>query len=378
MWWKGWLEIKNNDLYIILKFALCIYIAWGSLEGNILNIIIVSFILTYIITVFIKNILYNKYKLVSLIISIFQLTITIAFTINYIDLGIFLVSITIGEYFIYEREKIKLGSIMYMVPLFLVRKSNKIEDIIIISIIILIFIINDNSKRSKILKCIHLEEKQRNTIYKLNNKLVKERDIQEQILYTTRLEERNQISTRLHDKIGHTISGTLLQLEAIKIILDADKDKGFSMLDVCTDNLREGMNDIRMTLRNIKPKEEELGINRIKKILDEKIKGTRIIGKVSYKGDLDKISSKVWLLFIQGITELTTNSIKYSNCDLITINIEVLKKFIKLEIKDNGQGCKNINKGIGINSLEDKINGMEGKIIISGENGFSVIILIPY
>ena len=191
---------------------------------------------------------------------------------KYIDLGIFLVSITIGEYFIYEREKIKIGSVLYIAPLFLVRKSNRIQDITVISIIILIFIINDNIKRNKILKCTNLEEKQRNTIYKLNNKLVKERDIQEQILYTARLEERNQISTRLHDKIGHTISGTLLQLEAIKIILDIDKDKGFSMLDVCTDNLRDGMNDIRMTLRNIKPKEEELGINRIKKILDEKIK----------------------------------------------------------------------------------------------------------
>lgn len=309
---------------------------------------------------------------------IFQLIITLIFTIEYADLGIFLVSITIGEYFIYEKEMIRLGSILYIIPLFLVSESNKIIEIIIISIIILIFMINDNIKKNKILKYIDLEEKQRNTIYKLNSKLVKERDMQEQILYTARLEERNQISTRLHDKIGHTISGTLLQLEAIKIILETDKEKGFSMLDICTDNLREGMNDIRMTLRNIKPKEEELGINRIKKILDEKVKGTRIISKVSYKGDLDKISSNVWLLFIQGITELSTNSIKYSNCDLITTNIEVLKKFIKIEIRDNGQGCENIKKGIGINSLEDKINSMEGKMIISGENGFSVIILIPY
>lgn len=375
---KGELDIKNNDFYIMLKFVLCIYIARGSLEANVSAIVVVSFILIYIITIFIKNILSNKYKLLCQIILIFQLIITLAFTIEYIDLGIFLVSITIGEYFIYEREQVKVGSVLYIAPLFLVRDSSKIDHIIIISIIILIFMINDNIKKNKILKYKNLEEKQRNTIYKLNSKLVKERDMQEQILYTARLEERNQISTRLHDKIGHTISGTLLQLEAIKIILDTDKEKGFSMLDICTDNLREGMNDIRMTLRNIKPKEEELGINRIRKILDEKIKGTRIIGKVSYSGDLDKISSKVWLLFIQGITELTTNSIKYSNCDLVTINIEVLKKFIKIEIRDNGQGCKNIKKGIGINSLEDKINNMEGKMIINGDNSFSIIILIPY
>ena len=55
--------------------------------------------------------------------------------------------------------------------------------------------------------------------------------------------------------------------------------------------IREGMEEIRMTLRNIKPSEEELGINRIRKILDEKIKDTDIKGKVTYNGDLDKVNS---------------------------------------------------------------------------------------
>ncbi|MDZ5038501.1 histidine kinase, partial [Clostridium perfringens] len=118
-----------------------------------------------------------------------------------------------------------------------------------ILVIILIAIINDNIQCSKLKRFEDIEEKQRKSINKLQDKLAKERYIQEQILHTARLEERNKISTRLHDKIGHTVSGTLLQLEAIKLIIDTDKENAYVMLDSCTENLRAGMEEIRMALR---------------------------------------------------------------------------------------------------------------------------------
>lgn len=275
---------------------------------------------------FLKAILVNKHINYCKIIIILQIIFSFLFSINFIESSILLTSISLGEYFIYDLNKIKLGSIIYFIPIYFIKNSNEISTIFISSIILLISIINDSIKKGQLLKYSELEIKQGILISNLNNKLIKEKDMQEQILHTARLEERNEISIRLHDKIGHTISGTLLQLEAAKIIFDVDPKKSISILDSCINNLREGMDDIRAVLRNIRPKEEELGINRIKKILDEKIKATNIKGKVKYEGDLEKISFKIWLLFIQVTTEITTNSIKYSNCDLIAINLEVLKK----------------------------------------------------
>ena len=349
-----------------------------STKTNISNALIVSFILIFIIMEFLKGIFLNKHRSFYKIILTLQLIGSSLFAVKIIETSILLASITLGEYFINDLKKVKLGSVIYFIPIYFIRNSNGISSIIIISVIVLIGIINDSIKKDKLLKYAELEVKQGIAFSNLNNKLIKEKDMQEQILHTARLEERNEISTRLHDKIGHTISGTLLQLEATKIILDIDPKKAPSMLDICINNLREGMDDIRATLRNIRPKEEQLGINRIKKILDEKIKGTRIEGKVRYEGDLEKISSKIWLLFIQSATEITTNSIKYSKCNLISINVEVLKKFIKLEIKDNGLGCKNIKKGIGISSIEEKVESMGGKLILNGDEGFSAVILIPH
>jgi signal transduction histidine kinase len=370
------LIIKSYDLFILLKLILIIYVTWTSVENDSTNFVVVIFILLYIIVIFIK-VMISKYSLLFKLVSIIEAVITIVFATKYLSLASLMISILIVEFFIKEIKNIYIGILLSIFPLIFLLKDNNYKDAVIVLIIMLIFIFIYESQMNKLKKLDEIQEEQRKLIYNLQKKLADERDIQEQILYTARLEERNKISARLHDKIGHTISGTLLQLEASKFVLENDKEKGFSMLDSCIENLRKGMEEIRMALRNIKPAEEELGINRIRNILDEKIKGTNIKGKVIYIGDLDKISAKLWTVFINIITELTTNSIKYSYGDLIEIKIETLNKFIKVEVKDNGFGCKKVQKSIGLRNIEESISNLNGKLIINSDDGFSVIVLIP-
>lgn len=350
--------------------------AWTSIEANSANFMVVFFILLYIIVIFIKGIV-GKYSLLFKLLSIIEAVIVIMFATNYLSLASLMISILIVEFFIKEIKNTYIGVFLSVFPLILLLEDNNFINGAVILVIMLIFIAIYESQANKIKKLDETQEEQRKIIYNLQKKLADERDIQEQILYTARLEERNKISARLHDKIGHTISGTLLQLEASKFILEHDKAKGFSMLDSCIENLRKGMEEIRMTLRNIKPAEEELGINRIRKILDEKIKDTNIKGKVLYIGDLDRISANLWIAFIRIITELTTNSVKYSYGNIIEVKIEILNKIIKLEVKDNGLGCKKVQKGIGLRNIEESVSNFNGKIIINSDDGFSVIILIP-
>ena len=320
----------------------------------------------------------ERYNLLFRILSIMEAVFVVILATKYINIAILMLSILIVELFIKDIKNIYLGIFVSNIPLLFLLKDSDLKNAVIILVNMLAFIVIYELQAKKIKKLDEIQEDQRKLIYNLQKKMAQEMDIQEQILYTARLEERNNISSRLHDKIGHTISGTLLQLEASKFILDKDKDKGFSMLESCIENLRKGMDEIRMTLRNIKPAEEEHGINQIRRILDEKIKGTKINGKVTYAGNLDKISASLWMVFMHIITELTTNSIKYSGGNLIEIKIEILNKFIKLEVKDNGLGCEKVKKGIGLRNIEESISNLNGKMIINNEDGFDVIILIPY
>jgi signal transduction histidine kinase len=75
--------------------------------------------------------------------------------------------------------------------------------------------------------------------------------------------------------------------------------------------------------------------------------------------------------------EAMTNTLKYAHASDIKINIQVLNKLIKQEIKDNGVGSFNIIKGLGLKGIEERCANMGGKVIIDGSKGFSIIALLP-
>lgn len=214
-----------------------------------------------------------------------------------------------------------------------------------------------------------------------NSKLIKDKDknleLQNQVKYFSQLEERNKIAQEIHDKIGHTISGSLMQLEASKLLIDKDKNKALVMLENTINVLREGMENIRVTLRSIKPPSEQLGVNKIKLLLDEFRVNSAMKVTFNYNGNLENINYTYWKVIYENIYEALTNSLKYSKASSINVKIDVLNKYIKVEVKDNGTGADKIVKGIGLTGIEERTANIGGKVIIDGSAGFSVIILLP-
>lgn len=358
----------------MIKFITIIYICLLSIniiEGNFAVIIL---ILIYLISSVLNKFINNS---ISIVFVGIELISALILSIKYMDMATLLIAISIIGYILKKFKNEFLAITLGILPLILILDISKLRDSIYIYGLILIIFLIDNTLSSKVFNLIKALEGQRKTINKLERKIKEEENLKEQLLYTAKLEERNKISGNLHDKIGHTISGTILQLEAIKVIFNKDEEKAKDSLNVALNNLRVGMNDIRATLRNIKPEQEELGINRIKLLLEEKTKNTNYNFKIKYSGSLDNVSTLNWILFIEAVKELSTNSIKYSKGDLIEVSVDVLNAIIKLEVKDNGIGGKSIKKGMGLSNIEDKVGQREGKVIINGDSGFSVIILMP-
>ncbi|MCJ7691322.1 MAG: hypothetical protein MUO60_18690 [Clostridiaceae bacterium] len=60
-----------------------------------------------------------------------------------------------------------------------------------------------------------------------------------------------------------------MQLEASKLLLGSEIPKSKLIIQSSINVLREGMNNTRNTLKNIKPPSEELGINKVKLLVKE-------------------------------------------------------------------------------------------------------------
>lgn len=222
-------------------------------------------------------------------------------------------------------------------------------------------------------KKIEILEKE---IYKRNLELKNEKESNKLQIHNLKLEERNKLSGKMHDKIGHVISTVLMQLRATLVIMDSDRDEGEKMIKSSIEVLSDGMNDIRSTLKEIKPAYGEIGINNIKKILDEKLTYSKFKYSFIYKGELEDISINNWNILIDSIRELTTNILKYSIGNKVNIYLEVFNELVKLRVKDNGEIHGKIEKGLGLTSMEEKVISKRGNFIINTHDGFEIVIIL--
>lgn len=220
------------------------------------------------------------------------------------------------------------------------------------------------------------EEYLKEDLYISKNKHLKEKELNRQRVTIAKLEERNKIGREMHDKIGHVLAGSIMRLEAAKIVLNIDKEKGNKMIDESINNLRDGMNDIRGIIHKITPKSNEIGIQKIKEEMLEKFKDTDIKVHIITEGDLRRVSINNWMIFERVCRELSTNMIKYSRGKNIQIKINVFNKVITLSFSDDGIGCEDFNMGFGLRKIEEEIVLNKGHLIINSIEGFQVIVTI--
>lgn len=172
--------------------------------------------------------------------------------------------------------------------------------------------------------------------------------------------ERNRISREIHDTLGHQMVNIMMQLEMLKIENDCEK-------------LPKVIQDVRDThkiLRNIVEKNyDDLSVEStdVKKLLDDfekksPIKLKRIIAEdIYYPKTIYRI-----------IRESLTNAGKYSQATEIQVSLSVDEHYIYFEIRDNGIGCDNIRKSIGLKGIEKSVEIFDGDVSFSGDDGFSI------
>jgi len=80
--------------------------------------------------------------------------------------------------------------------------------------------------------------------------------------------------------------------------MDKDTNQGKVIIQNTINVLRDGMESIRFTLKNIKPEVEQLGINKIKLLVDEFKNKGKINANLYYSNNLDKITYIEWKLFV--------------------------------------------------------------------------------
>ena len=191
------------------------------------------------------------------------------------------------------------------------------------------------------------------------------------------LGEKNRISQALHDKLGHSINGSLFQLEAAKVLMDQDKEKSRQILQDVIDNLRGSMDEIRVIIRNERPDKKRMALTSLQTLCSECEEKYQINMELTVDGDEKVIPEPVWEVILDNTFEAVTNALKYSGCDTISISIRVLGEVVRATIQDNGRGAEHFEESMGISGMKDRVRKVNGYIDIDPVNGFTINMILP-
>lgn len=187
------------------------------------------------------------------------------------------------------------------------------------------------------------------------------------------LTERNRIARELHDSIGHSISSSILQIEALKVI--STDSHVIQNLDLLQNTLRNGMDDIRKSIHNLYSESLDLK-NQIEKLC---IEIPTIDTKLIYKIE-DELGYDLKLDILSVVKEAITNCAKHSNATKLKISLLSQPKFHSITIKDNGSKFDKKtsikNKGIGFLSMNEIANKYNGFFNYVFDDGFKIHITL--
>lgn len=212
-----------------------------------------------------------------------------------------------------------------------------------------------------------------------NQKIRHRNDIERSRLeYENRLlEEKSSLSQALHDKIGHSINGSIYQLEACKLLIKDKPMDSKNIIQAVIDNLRSSLDEIRAILRKEKPDKSQLALLQLKKLCGDFVEKYNINAQLNCTGEAGTVPEIIWQIILDNSIEAFSNALKYSGCRTIKIDIAVLNKLVRCSIKDDGKGCDNIIDGMGLSGMKKRTKAVNGDIYVSSGFGFEINMLLP-
>jgi signal transduction histidine kinase len=200
--------------------------------------------------------------------------------------------------------------------------------------------------------------------------------------------QKKEIASNIHDHLSQSLVISKMKINELKKnpqLKLIDEDLKFIEM-----HISEALeNSRKITYELSPPVLYQLGIvDALNWLLDDVEVTHKIACLVNSNVTNIKLSDIKAILLYRSIQEVITNSIKYANASLITLNIDKNNLGVDIFITDNGVGfdtsaLKNLRNhsgsGFGLFTVQERIRNIQGKFTIASEInvGTSVKIFIP-
>ena len=198
--------------------------------------------------------------------------------------------------------------------------------------------------------------------------------------------ERQRIAEDLHDNLGGLLATLKLYMENLKVKKNRLEEEQDALIKKTDDILELAYQKVRSIAHDRNSGNPiSLGLLPAIKEYAAQVSGSnQLVIEVFAHGEDTRIGNVVELTLFRVIQELITNTIKHAFAKAITIDLTYFEDKISLVYEDDGKGfdpqsiTANI-QGMGLSSIERRIQNLAGTLVIDAKEGrgTSIIINIP-
>lgn len=192
-------------------------------------------------------------------------------------------------------------------------------------------------------------------------------------------EERNRIAHEIHDIVGHTLTSTLLQIEAGKRLLHKDVESASMRLKDAQDLVRHSLNEIRGSIHMLKEDKFTDLIPTLNQLIrsTERNTGVAIHATIQVLPDLSTAHKKT---IYHALQEGLTNGIRHGGSTEFHFSLDVAGSCLYFNLRDNGAGADPIHIGFGLRAMKERAEQLGGSLAIESppDRGCQLRIVLPY
>ena len=207
-----------------------------------------------------------------------------------------------------------------------------------------------------------------------------------------RFEERETICRNMHNAVGHTITSSILTLEAAYILHDVSPEESMKKIMTARDKVSQSLESIRQISRMLDPENETTALSDLIASLCLCAEQFKSPTSVSIRHNLkeqriDAVIAKRHAEFLIGaLMELLSNASRAYDVTMITVLFTHNKENVRLAVSDDGisffslsetQKEERLSSGYGLKKIEKYVRESGGGFSLKNDGGFTVDITIP-
>lgn len=199
-----------------------------------------------------------------------------------------------------------------------------------------------------------------------------------QIERITLAEERNRLSSELHDTVGHAYTSIIMGMETLRTELATEM--GIQRLDSLLEMGRKSIEDVRGYLHQMdSPCQSPSLIQSLQNLGAEFQEHAQV--NVSFRtfGEEYQLSRQAKITFVRCLQESLTNAVRHGQGTEIIVSLQFEQQYTRLEVQDNGKGNVEWQEGFGMNAMKERAMNLQGHLSVytKPEEGMLVTCTIP-